>query len=210
MFLAGPVDSESHNVSESPLTLNSDIFDSTNDFPFSDVYSNSCDFPDPFLTSMPSDDGLERSPSVVSTDTMPLSDVAISDTENEQNQSDSTCTISTVTSPLVQPMEFVDSTFVSPLELSDSRSVVSDALDTDSSSSSSYQMIKSDMISTLHEQRRLACKQRRLRRMMIVKKKRELGLISYLNSKTVRYKQMQSSARLKSRYKGRFVANAYD
>jgi len=51
---------------------------------------------------------------------------------------------------------------------------------------------------------------RRLRRMMIVKKKRELGLISYLNSKTVRYKQMQSSARLKSRYKGRFVANAYD
>ena len=88
MFLAGPVDSESHNVSESPLTLNSDIFDSTNDFPFSDVYSNSCDFPDPFLTSMPSDDGLERSPSVVSTDTMPLSDVAISDTENEQNQSD--------------------------------------------------------------------------------------------------------------------------
>ena len=46
--------------------------------------------------------------------------------------------------------------------------------------------------------------------MMIVKKKRELGLISFLNSKTVRYKQMQSSARLKNRYKGRFVANGYD
>ena len=46
--------------------------------------------------------------------------------------------------------------------------------------------------------------------MMIVKKKRELGLISYLNSKAVRYKQMQSSARLKCRYKGRFVANDYD
>ena len=158
--MAGSVDSESHNVSNSPLSLNSDDFESTIDFPVSDVYSNSCDFPDLFLTSMTSGDDLERSPSVVSNDTMPFSDVAISDTENEQNLSDSTCTISTVTSPLVQPMELVDSYFVSPLELSDSHSVVSDALDTDSSNSSSYQMIKSDMISTLHEQRRLACKQR--------------------------------------------------
>lgn len=160
VFLAGPIDTESHNISDSPLTLNNDIFDSTNDFPFSDVYSNSCDFPDPFLASMTSDDGLERSPSVVSVNTLPVSDIAVSDTENEQNQSDSYCTISSVTSSLVQPMEFVDSTFVSPLELSDSPSVVSEALETDSSCSSSYQMIKSDMISTLHEQRRLSCKQR--------------------------------------------------
>ena len=47
---------------------------------------------------------------------------------------------------------------------------------------------------------------RRLRRMMIVKKKRELGLINIANSKTVRYAQKQSTAFKKARLNGKFTA----
>ena len=42
--------------------------------------------------------------------------------------------------------------------------------------------------------------------MMIVKKKRELGLINIANSKTVRYAQKQSTAFKKARLNGKFTA----
>ena len=47
---------------------------------------------------------------------------------------------------------------------------------------------------------------RRLRRMIIVKKKRELGLINIANSKAVRYTQKQTTAFKKARRNGKFTA----
>lgn len=57
------------------------------------------------------------------------------------------------------------------------------------------------------EKRRLAEKQRRLRRIMILKQKRALGLISVNNCRKVRYQQKQVTAMQKTRINGKFSCN---
>ncbi|CBK24180.2 uncharacterized protein [Blastocystis hominis] len=56
------------------------------------------------------------------------------------------------------------------------------------------------------DQERLLCKQRRLYRKQILKKKRELGLINIANSKVIRYKQKQTTAMQKNRCNGKFAS----
>ena len=189
--------SEGESPSSADSVANNDVIASSIDYPFSD-YSLTVDD----SLALPFNGDLEGSPLAVSDDTLPFSDDLFMDSTNEQNQLDLNCNIVSATNSSSDSMSTDDSLSVSPsLASSVALSVEKPTVD------ALYSPVNyGDSISTIHDQYLASCKVRRQRRMMIVKRKRELGLIHIANSRAVRYQQKQATAFKKTRLNGKFSA----
>ena len=200
VFLEKTGEGVNPSTTDSISVANIDVTASSFDYPFSD-YSLAVDD----SLALPFNGDLEGSPLAVSDDTLPFSDDLFMDSTNEQNQLDFNCNIVSATNSSSDSMSTDDSLSVSPSVASS----VALPLEKPTVDAMYSPVNYGDSNSTIHDQYLASCKLRRQRRMMIIKKKRAMGLISFANCRAVRYKHMQSSARMKSRFKGRFVSNDF-
>jgi hypothetical protein len=197
VFLEKTGEGVNPSTTDSISVANNDVIASSFDYPFSD-YSLAVDD----SLALPFNGDLEGSPLAVSDDTLPFSDDLFMDSTNEQNQLDFNCNIVSATNSSSDSMSTDDSLSVSPSVAS---SVVL-PLEKPTVDAMYSPVNYGDSNSTIHDQYLASCKLRRQRRMMIVKRKRELGLIHIANSRAVRYQQKQATAFKKTRLNGKFSA----